>query len=70
VGVLSVGSRRSAAFTPEHLETLEQLAGQIGVAFDNTRMFVDLQDLLLGTVKSLSYAIDRNRPGPRAIPNG
>lgn len=58
VGVLSVASSRPAAFTPENFSTLEQLAGLIGVALENTRLFTDLQELLLGTVKSLSYAID------------
>ncbi|MDH4161860.1 MAG: PAS domain S-box protein [Nitrospirota bacterium] len=58
IGVLSVASSRPAAFTPENYATLEQLAGLIGVAFENTRLLTDLQELLLGTVKSLSYAID------------
>jgi putative nucleotidyltransferase with HDIG domain len=58
IGVLSLASKRPAAFSPENLSTLEQLAGLIGVAFENTRLLTDLQELFLGTVKSLSYAID------------
>jgi len=58
VGVLCVGSKRPAAFTPEHLSTLEKLAAQIGVALENTRLITDLKELLIGTVKSLSNAID------------
>ncbi len=58
VGVLSVASARPACFTPENVTSLEQLAGQIGVAFENTRLLSDLKELLIGTVKSLSYAID------------
>jgi PAS domain S-box-containing protein/putative nucleotidyltransferase with HDIG domain len=58
IGVLSLASSRPAAFSPENLATLEQLAGLIGVAFENTRLLTDLQELFLGTVKSLSYAID------------
>jgi PAS domain S-box-containing protein len=58
IGVLGVASKRPASFTPENLATLEQLAGLIGVAFENTRLLTDLQELFLGTVKSLSYAID------------
>jgi putative nucleotidyltransferase with HDIG domain len=62
IGVLCVGSRRSAAFTPEHLSTLEKLATQIGVAMENTRLITDLKELLIGTVKSLSNAIDAKSP--------
>jgi PAS domain S-box-containing protein len=58
IGVLGVASRRPASFTPENLATLEQLAGLIGVAFENTRLLTDLQELFIGTVKSLSRAID------------
>lgn len=57
-GVLSVAGMRPAAFTPEHFATLEQLAGLIGVALENTRLITDLQELFLGTIKSLSFAID------------
>jgi PAS domain S-box-containing protein len=62
VGVLGVDSRRAAAFTPENLSTLEKLAALIGVALENTRLVSDLKELLLGTVKSLSNAIDAKSP--------
>lgn len=62
VGVLGVASKRAAAFTPENLSTLEKLAALIGVALENTRLVTDLQELLLGTVKSLSNAIDAKSP--------
>jgi PAS domain S-box-containing protein len=62
VGVLGVDSKRKAAFTPENLSTLEKLAALIGVALENTRLVTDLQELLLGTVKSLSNAIDAKSP--------
>jgi putative nucleotidyltransferase with HDIG domain len=58
IGVLGVASGRPASFTPENLATLEQLAGLIGIAFENTRLLTDMQELFIGTVKSLSYAID------------
>ncbi len=62
VGVLGVKSKRAAAFTPENVSTLERVANQIGVALENTRLVTDLQELLLGTVKSLSHAIDAKSP--------
>ncbi len=62
VGVLCVASKRTAAFTPENLSTLEKLAALIGVALENTRLVADLKELLIGTVKSLSNAIDAKSP--------
>lgn len=62
IGVLNVGSKRKAAFTPEDLQTLEKLSSQISIALENARLVSDLQELFLGTVKSLSSAIDTKSP--------
>jgi PAS domain S-box-containing protein/putative nucleotidyltransferase with HDIG domain len=62
VGVLSVSAKRPSAYTPEDLSTLENLGGQIGVAMENARLVTDLEELFLGTVKSLSSAIDAKSP--------
>ncbi len=62
IGVLSAGSKRKAAYTPENLQTLEKLASQISVALENARLISDLQELFLGTIKSLSSAIDTKSP--------
>lgn len=62
VGVLSVGSKRVAAFTSDHRMTLERLAAQIGVALQNAKQVSDMEDLFLGIVKSLSAAIDAKSP--------
>ncbi len=58
VGVLNLGSKRPSAFTSEDLSTLEKLAYQMGVALENSRLITDLEGLFIGTVKSLSSAID------------
>ncbi|MDI6777289.1 MAG: response regulator [Syntrophales bacterium] len=58
VGVLTVGAKRTSAFTLENLSTIGKLASQISVALENTRLFTDLKELFLGTIKSLSSAID------------
>src|SRR3989304_236052 len=57
-GILTVGSKRPSAFTPEDLSTLEKIASQIGGALENARLVSDLEELFIGTVKSLSSAID------------
>lgn len=58
VGVLNIGAKRASAFIPENISTMEKLAAQIGVALENARLFADIEELFLGTVKSLSSAID------------
>ncbi len=57
-GALCVGSRRRAAFTAEDLSTLGKIANQISVALSNASLVTDLKELFMGTVKSLSSAID------------
>lgn len=61
-GVLSVGAKRRAAYTPEDLSTIEKLASQIGVALENARLLSNLEGLFLGVVKTLSEAIDAKSP--------
>lgn len=58
VGVLSVGAKHKAAYTPEDLSIAVNISGQIGVALENARLVTDLEELFLGTVKTLSEAID------------
>jgi len=65
VGVLVTGSKRVAAFSAEDLSILEKLAGQIGIALENARLLSDIEDLFIGTVKTLSEAIDAKSPWTR-----
>ena len=58
IGVLNVGTKRPSAYTTDNLSTLEKLAAQISVALENSRLLSDLEELFIGTVKSLSSAID------------
>ncbi len=58
VGLLNVGSKRIAAFTPEHLSTLEKLALQMGVALENARLVADMREMFKDTIRTLSAAID------------
>ena len=61
-GILTVGAKRPSAFTADDLSTLEKLASQISVAMENTRLILDLQELFMATVESLSSAIDSKSP--------
>ncbi|MBI5748602.1 MAG: GAF domain-containing protein [Nitrospinae bacterium] len=58
IGVLCIGAKTQSAFTTENLSILENLASQMSIALENSRLIIDLEDLFVGTVKSLSSAID------------
>lgn len=58
VGLLNVGSKRAAAFTPEQLSTLEKLSAQMSVALENARLVADMREMFKNTVRTLSAAID------------
>lgn len=58
VGILTAGAKRPSAFTSEDLSTLEKLAFQVSVAMENARLLTDLQELFIGTVRTLSETID------------
>jgi len=57
-GILTIGSKRVAAFGPKDLSNMESIANQISVALENARLLKDLDDLFIGTIRSLSEAID------------
>jgi len=58
IGVLSIGAKRPAAFTPDDLSLLEKIASQIGIAMEKSRLLTDLDELFIGTVRALSSSID------------
>lgn len=60
--ILTVGAKRTGVFTQDAVATLENLANQIGVALENSRLLTDLEDLFLSTVKVLSNTIDAKSP--------
>lgn len=62
IGVLNIVAKKRAAFTHENLSTLEKLASQMAVALENARLLTDMKDLFIGTIKSLSQAIDAKSP--------
>ena len=62
IGVLSVGSRRVAAFHPDQVATLEKVAAQIAVALENARLVTEMKDLFFGIVGALSAALDAKSP--------
>ncbi len=62
VGFLDIGLTHPGRLTPEHLMTAENIASQISVALENSRLYDELQQLLVSTIKSLASAIDAKSP--------
>ncbi len=60
--VLTVGAKKAGAFTEDSVATLENLANQIGIALENSRLLTDLEELFFSTVKVLSNTIDAKSP--------
>jgi putative nucleotidyltransferase with HDIG domain len=57
-GVLILSSVRPAWFTNVHITTAEKIATQVGIALENAQLLEDIEEIFLGTVKSLVSAID------------
>ncbi len=64
-GVLGLMSRRTSAFGPDDLSTLEKLSNQVGVALENARLVTDLKEFSIGTVRALAETIDAKSPWTR-----
>ncbi|MEW6109606.1 MAG: HD domain-containing phosphohydrolase [Nitrospirota bacterium] len=62
IGILDLGSTYSERFTPEHITTAESIADQIAVGIENAKLYEDLENLLVSTIKSLASAIDAKSP--------
>ena len=45
IGVLSLGTRRDAAFCADDLASLTQIARQVAIAIENARVFGEVSDL-------------------------
>ncbi|MBI5694264.1 MAG: GAF domain-containing protein [Nitrospirae bacterium] len=61
-GLLHVGSYRVAGFSPEDVETIENLARQMGIAIENTRLISDVEEMFIGVVTAMASAIDAKSP--------
>jgi hypothetical protein len=57
-GVLILSSVRPAWFTKVHIATAERIATQVGIALENARLLEGIEEIFLGTARSLVSAID------------
>ncbi len=62
IGFLDIGSAHYGRLNSEHLSTAEKIASQITVALENSRLYEELQQLLINTITSLASAIDAKSP--------
>ncbi len=61
LGTLNIGSRREAAFRPEDLSLLHQVAGQIAIAVDNAIAYRQIDDLKNKLAQEKLYLEDEIR---------
>ena len=63
IGVLSVNRKQpSKAFTAENMHVVTSIAGQLGMAIENARLYKDLENTFLGTISALAAAVDAKDP--------
>ena len=63
IGVLNVSKTKSPeAFTKQNLKVVASFAGQLAVAIENARLYVDLENTFLGTIGALAAAVDAKDP--------
>ena len=61
IGVLSLGTRRNAAFCPNDLAFLAQIAHQVAIAIENARVFGEVSDLKNKLTQEKLYLEDEIR---------
>jgi HD-GYP domain-containing protein (c-di-GMP phosphodiesterase class II)/HAMP domain-containing protein len=57
-GIISLGYVKQPYFSQEDLDQARRLANQVAVAFSNTRLIEELNELNWGTLRALARAID------------
>ena len=63
IGVLNVSKAESVeAFSRANLKIVASFAGQLAVAIENARLYVDLENTFLGTIGALASAVDAKDP--------
>lgn len=65
LGCLMMMSRRIGAFDKEDISNAERLTAQMAIALENARLYEDIKELFLSTVRTLSHAVDAKSPWTR-----
>jgi len=63
IGVICVSrTNTSEEFSEENLHVVTSIAGQLGMAIENARLYGDLEDTFMGTITALAAAVDAKDP--------
>jgi putative nucleotidyltransferase with HDIG domain len=63
VGVLNLSRAHSEeGFSKENLKVVAAFAGQLAVAIENAKLYLDLENTFLGTISALAAAVDAKDP--------
>ncbi|HDP70342.1 MAG TPA: HD domain-containing protein, partial [Actinobacteria bacterium] len=58
IGVFNINNKRKGTFNQSDLGLFSILAVEVGIAIDNARLYKDIRQSLLNTVKALAVAVD------------
>ena len=61
-GVLILGDRTPGRFRREEAFSIEKIASQLAVALENAHLYEEMRQMFIGTVSSLTNAIDAKSP--------
>ena len=62
IGCIIMVNRRVGAFDKDDISNAERLTAQMSIALENARLYEDIKDLFLSTVRALAHAIDAKSP--------
>jgi len=62
IGAFNVDNKRQGTFTQSDLRFFTILASEVGAAIENARLYQDIKQGLLNTVKALAMAVDAKDP--------
>jgi|Deesub1362A_J573_1020465.scaffolds.fasta_scaffold00093_59 PAS domain S-box-containing protein/putative nucleotidyltransferase with HDIG domain len=64
-GCIVMLSKRVGAFDKEDISNGEKLTAQMSIALENAKLYEDIKDLFISTVRTLAHAIDAKSPWTR-----
>jgi putative nucleotidyltransferase with HDIG domain len=65
IGCIIMAGKRIGAFDRDDIENAEKLTAQMSIALENAKLYEDVKDLFLSTVRALAHAVDAKSPWTR-----
>lgn len=62
IGCIVMAGKRIGAFDREDIANAEKLTAQMSIALENEKLYTDIKDLFMATVRTLTHTIDAKSP--------